>query len=63
MQAVGIALPDAEPGLIKITIGRREEKITIELHQELNTLADNIKQTFDKFQKIHCTILCITESI
>jgi|GEM_PF-4424231 len=32
------------------------EKTTIELYQELNTLADNIKQTIDKFQKIHSTI-------
>ncbi len=63
MQAVGMALPDAEPELIKIAIGRREEKTTIELHQELNTLADNIKQTFDKFQKIHSLPSCVIESI
>jgi len=51
------ALPIAEPELIEIAIGRLEEKTTIELYQELNTLADNIKQTIDKFQKIHSTIL------
>ena len=56
IQVVGIALPVAEPELIKIAIGRLEEKTTIKLYQELNTLADNIKQTIDKFQKIHSTI-------
>jgi hypothetical protein len=39
----GIALPDAEPELTKKTV--------IELHKNLNTLADNMKQTFGKFQK------------
>jgi hypothetical protein len=47
----GIALPDAEPELIKSQQVAETKKTVIELHKNLNTLADNMKQTFGKFQK------------